>query len=322
MKGPSYSEEHSALEAPLVQALPGLIQDLINGKTLSDLVESKKYQEEPFLKALHYLLIQGVLCWGKSHIGVNTESRKKMFLQFRIRLAGKKNLEIYETMVQIVSGKMSDPDQILQQFTSALGAKPSEGDRELLALYDELMGYAKEAIQFAKSAAYRRIKEESNKSAVEAQIKLNQIIDAARLALENSNFKHAQTLLNPLKQKEINAIGLRLLWCWATLVNLNSTVTAANKKAAIKSVEVELLQISPEEKIEALYPFVHGLVSKAKGEPMEAIKYFTKAKSLDSKFLPSQRELALLQNTVLKSENVFDKDLKDVFGSLFKKKVG
>ena len=129
-------------------------------------------------------------------------------------------------------------------------------------------------------------------------------------------------MLNPLKQKEINAIGLRLLWCWATLVNLNSTVTAANKKAAIKSVEVELLQISPEEKIEALYPFVHGLVSKAKGEPMEAIKYFTKAKSLDSKFLPSQRELALLQNTVLKSENVFDKDLKDVFGSLFKKKVG
>jgi tetratricopeptide (TPR) repeat protein len=315
VEGPAFMREHPALQLPLITALPNFIENVLSGKTFHDILEQKLYDEEPFQKAMHFLLIQGVISWNRGNSASAQDSQKKLLTKINHQMSGKKNFEIYDVMVQMVSGRANQPDRVYQDFMAMLGEKPSEKDSQLLALYNEVVKILTQAYQFSKSGSYIRTKNEAEKGDAEKQAKLGSLLEEAKFAMSSSNFKAAATQLAQIRAKDPNLPGLRVVWCWSLLANLNSSTPGSAKSATLKSVEIELLQVSPEEKLEALYSFVQGLVAKFKGDPTSAKKLFEKSLSLDSKFIPAKRELNFLN-----VRPAGDKDLKDVFGSLFKRK--
>lgn len=321
IKGPAYSDDHPAMKSPLVIVLPDLLKYLTSGKTINDFLEEKKYDEEAFLKALHFLLIQGILGWGEVTGKTSLEDKKNLLNKIKTQFANKKDWEIYDIMVQLVSGKANKPDAVLIDFTKMLGRKPDSKEINLSVTHAEVTKIGERAILFVKSGGYAKVKEEADKAIVEKQIKLVQILEEARNSLLASNFKHALILLAKIKEEEGHVPGLRPLWCWAKLANINSAAPGA-KEAVLKAVDLELVQITPEEKLEALYPFIQGMAAKVKADGNSARRFFQKAVSLDPNFIAAKRELALLQAKPVKAENVFEQDLKEVFTSLFKKKSG
>ncbi len=83
------------------------------------------------------------------------------------------------------------------------------------------------------------------------------------------------------------------------------------------------MQIPPDERYDALYPFVMGLYQKAKGDSVNARKSFEKAQAMDPSFIATKRELSLLDAARnAPKQDVFNMDLKDVVANFFKKKAG
>jgi hypothetical protein len=79
---------------------------------------------------------------------------------------------------------------------------------------------------------------------------------------------------------------------------------------------MESLQIPPEDRLDPLFSYISGLIAKAKGEKVQARKFFEKALALDSKLTNAKRELTLLASDSGKSGE--KKDSQGIFG-LFKK---
>jgi hypothetical protein len=93
----------------------------------------------------------------------------------------------------------------------------------------------------------------------------------------------------------------------------------AKKVFIIKEVELELVQVPPDERYDAIFPFVIGLFSKAKGDMVTARKSFEKSLALDASFMPARRELSVLSLSS-KKQDVFNMDLKDMVSGFFKRK--
>jgi hypothetical protein len=101
---------------------------------------------------------------------------------------------------------------------------------------------------------------------------------------------------------------------------LDATVSKEEKDKRIKEVEMELVQISPEDKMDAIYQFVMGLLSKAKGDFNSARKYLEKAVAMDSTMIFARRELTMMSSVSNQKKDVFQADLRDLVGGFFKKR--
>ena len=89
----------------------------------------------------------------------------------------------------------------------------------------------------------------------------------------------------------------------------------------LKEVELDLMQVPPDERYDALYPFVLGLYLKAMGDYTGAKKSLEKALALDSSLLVARRELGHLVTLSNKPKpDIFTMDLKQVVSGFFKKK--
>ena len=93
----------------------------------------------------------------------------------------------------------------------------------------------------------------------------------------------------------------------------------AKKQFFVKDIELELLQVPPDERYEPVFLFVIGLFNKMKGDIMGAKKSFEKCMAMDPGFIPARREMSLLvqQN---KKQDVFNMDLKQVVSGFFKRR--
>ena len=105
----------------------------------------------------------------------------------------------------------------------------------------------------------------------------------------------------------------------SALNKLGAPVDPARKMAMLKDVELELLQVPPDERYDALFPFVIGLFNKAKGDVVGARKSLEKSVAMDSSFIPARRELSML-SAQTKKQDVFNMDLKEMVSGFFKKK--
>jgi predicted negative regulator of RcsB-dependent stress response len=109
---------------------------------------------------------------------------------------------------------------------------------------------------------------------------------------------------------------LKLYRIWA---QLGTGDPQSVRVSALKDLEMEFLQVPPEDRFDALYSFVMGLMNKAKGDSAAAKKAFEKAYNMDNNFIQARREIALLQQKTQKKD-VMNRDLKDLVAGFFKKK--
>ena len=94
----------------------------------------------------------------------------------------------------------------------------------------------------------------------------------------------------------------------------------AKKLQQLKDIEFELMQVPPDEKYDAVFPFVTGLLQKTKGDVAGARKSFEKCLALNSAMIVARRELNQLSSQGREKEDLLSMDLKKMVSGFFKKK--
>jgi len=317
VKTPTFRDNHPALRAPVVQALPNFVKDIGSGLTLSQLIDSQKYAEEPFYKAIHYLLTRGLLVFAKSERKMSSLDRMKHFNKIYRQFTDLNKIEIFDLINQMVAGGQGTPDFVLAEFNRFIGQPPSAEEKELSVLHQQLSNLAQNSIEFAKSGNREKLKEDMAKSEIEQKMQASQHMEEAKNHLQKSSFKLGLELLQKVQKVDPKTQKLRIYMSWAKL----GLMGASPKPSVISEVEMELMQVAPEDKIDPIFSFVMGLLSKAKGDFSGAQKLFQKAMSLEPNLIVARREMTVLAGMAKTNTNqdVFSRDLGEVFSSLFKR---
>jgi CheY-like chemotaxis protein/tetratricopeptide (TPR) repeat protein len=316
VKTPSFKIDHPALQSPLVKALPGLVEFLISGAPLSQIIDSQKYADEPFYKATHYLLTRGLIVFVTEISQLSNVDRLKKLSRLYRQLENLSKIETFDLMSQMVVGGNNTPEYVIRNFTKLIGPQPATEDSELHSVHQRLSNMANHAFEFAKSGKREKMRDEIARSELEVKLNASQQFEEAKNQLQKNAYAMAMDLLTKAKAADPNIDKLRIYLAWAKI----GLVTNADRARTIKEVEMELMQVPPEEKFDAIFAFVQGLVAKANNDIHGAAKLFHKAIALDSSLIPARRELNILSSTANQRKDVFNRDLKDVFGSIFKRK--
>lgn len=291
-KSVSFATDSPLLKSPLLQHLPGFVDFLLSGQSLSKIFDQKKFPEEPAYKALHLLLTKGLIVFVDKVALTNTpEERIKHLKKLQDQFSGCDKLETWEILVGLSGGTESAPMVVLSEFKKMLGSEPKGGPPELVKLFNDLTTLAEDSVQFAVGGEKAKVQEELAKKESEEKEKAKGLYEEAKSLLQKSQYSQAMLIIAKLKIMEQNIEKVKVLSIWCKLGQIE---TQALKDKSLTDIEMEIVQIPPEEKFEANYQFIMGLYHKVKNENEAAKKYFEKAYHLDASLLAARREIALL----------------------------
>lgn len=316
-KNPASSKERALLAMPLIAHHEGLFEAITSGRSILELIESKEFPEGPLYKAIHFLLTTGVIVFqeeGESH---DARERENFLRRTLGQLESKDVTQALGVLSAMTKTSTTRPDLVFQEFVRFLGEEPDQRDKELFAAYKAAITRAREITDQAKTPEFAQSRLQTNTGAAERKLAAVKLFEEARVSLLRSQFKDAVEKLTRVAEFDPKLTGLKILLAWSKLGGIENN---PRKIDVIKGVESELLQVEPEEKLDALYSFVSGLLAKAKGDLPLAKKYFEKALNVDQQLMPARRELAMLQAAAKNKPDMFNADLKTLVGNLFKKR--
>jgi len=317
-KSSAFQANNPALKMPLVSHFSGFVDYLVKGASLNQLMDAKKFPEETAYKALHLLLAKGLLIFNEKTKIINPGERIKQLRALSSQFQGKNKLEVWDLMARIAGVSDSEPQLVFSEFKKVLGAEPTAQEKDLTAVYKQLMESAQEAFKFSQSGSREKMKEDIAKAEVEAKIKAATTMEEAKNALQKAQYPQALTLITKAAGLDPALEKIKLYKIWARLGQADSQ--SGLRAQILNEIEMDLLQVPPEEKYDAIYSFVMGLYLKAKGDIPAAKKAFEKSYNLDTNFISARRELAVLNSAHGQKKDVMNRDLKDLVAGFFKKR--
>lgn len=318
LRGALYADISPIHTLPPLNRMPRFAQEMIQGVTLEQIIEAKKYSEEDVLHAAHLLMTQEFIYFDKqakpqdhkSHLERLVKLRREMDHQNHFEILGlsekAKSKEIRRAYLEL--SKLFHPDKVakdapeeVKELTSYIFAKISKAN-EILSDDNKRATYLKE---LEKGIAEKILESESLFEDGRALLKTNQAAKALVL------FEKAMSLRPPTSDMRLHLI-------WAKLL----TVPTHDVENYFKTLEADLNRIPPEDRHNSTYYFVKGLYLRQIGDLDSAEKTVKHALSLTPNFIEAQRELHIitLQKKSSKPVDIMKADLKDVVGLLFKKK--
>lgn len=312
-KSPTFRDDHPALSMSLVKNLEGFTNKLNEQVTLNQLLEVKDYSEVAVYKALHFLLTKGLIVFAQKTSYANVQDQMKALKKMWTNFEGKDTYEVAAYLESIVMAGGSG-EAVMSEFMTLIGEQPN--DKETLDLWHKLKNSAEEAVRVAKdSSKLEQMRQDSQRSEAEAKLKANNLMDDVKKTLQLNQFSRALTQLAEIAKLNPQIQHLHIYNSWAKM----GGVDPAKKQFFVKDIELELLQVPPDERYEPVFLFVIGLFNKMKGDIMGAKKSFEKCMAMDPGFIPARREMSLLvqQN---KKQDVFNMDLKQVVSGFFKRR--
>lgn len=314
VKSPTFRDDHPALTMSLVKSLDGLTVKLNNQVTLTQLLEIKGYSEVAVYKAIHFLLTKGLVVFAQRAAFTNPAEQLKVIRKIHAELEHKNSYEIVAYMETGTGG--GSAESILADFMTLLGEEPSDRASEVYSYWHKVRALAEEAISASKdSNKIDQFRQASQRSEAEAKLKATSLMEEVKKALQYTQFAKALEILAEVATMNPQMHQLHLYSAWAKL----GSVDVAKKQFVLKEVELELLQVPPDERYDTLFPFVIGLFNKIKGDMVAARKSFEKSVALDPSFIPARRELSILSSQN-KKQDVFNMDLKQAISGFFKKR--
>lgn len=314
MKTPMFREDHPCLSMSLMKSLEGLSEKINKQMTLTQILEVKGYSEVAVYKAIHFLLTKGLIVFAQRVAFASPLEQLKSLKKIWADLEHKNSFEVIAYLESSIGG--GDPDSILAEFLTLLGDKPLEADAEVYAMWNKIKDVAEDAVNGAHdSLKVDQYRQSALKAETEAKLKATSLMEEVKKILHLNHFAKAVEILATVAELNPQTQHLHLYSAWAKLGSIDQT----KKQLAIKEIELEIMQIPPDERYDVVFPFVTGLFNKVKGDIVGARKSFEKSIAMDNTFIPARRELSLLQ-AQNKKQDVFNMDLKQVVSGFFKKR--
>lgn len=314
VKSPTFRDDHPALSMSLVKSLEGLTVKLNNQVTLTQLLDIKGYSEVAVYKAIHFLLTKGLIVFAQRAAFASPAEQLKVIKKIAAELEHKNSYEIVAYMETGTGG--GSAESILSDFMTLLGDEPTDTASEVYTQWHKVQKLAEDAMTASKDTnKIDQIRQATQRNEAEAKLRANSLMEEVKKALQYTQFAKALELLAEVGKLNPQTQQLHLYSSWAKL----GSVEAAKKNFVLKEVELELMQVPPDERYDTLFPFVIGLFNKTKGDMVAARKSFEKSVALDPSFIPARREISVLA-AANKKQDVFNVDLKQVVSGFFKKK--
>ena len=308
--------DHPALTMSLVQNLDGLVERIRESATLNTLLELKDYNQTALYKALHFLLTKGLIVFS-SKATFSSEGEQLNYLKkIDFEIKGKNPFEMLE-YIGVNSMEELNSDKILEEFLPNLGDEPKNKSGELSKLWVQLHFKFKQAVEKSRDGNDRtKFKKETQKNDAEAKIRATKLVEEAKQELQLNQYQKAMDKVAVAQKLSPQFFQSNIYMAWAKLGLME---TRKNYKR-LKDIEIDLIQVPPDERYDALYPFVMGLYNKAKGDLVNSKKSFDKALALDPGFIVARRELSKLEAQLkAKKQDIFNMDITQAVAGFFKK---
>lgn len=314
LKTAAWKREHPVFKTSLIKRLVKLYDRIEGGVTLNELLSLEGYDSVSVHKALHLMLLKGVIIFSAEKVKLDSASQRKHLKKIQQQLEGKDNSEVLELFQDLLQGK---PDSTwLDEFMVFVGAAPE--DPEILKIWKNLKDRFDKAIRIHWDQSSNEVTQIKANEKNNLRLSAMQKLDEVKAQLQLNQFAKAKELINSIKNVE-EIPGGRLYKSWIQIGTLDQT----KKATLLKEIELELIQIPPDERYDAFYLYVMGLYYKAKGDKVSARRSFEKSMAINPSFLVAKREMTLLENTSEQpKQDIFNMDLKDVVAGFFKKKSG
>ena len=294
---------------------PALDGPLNKGTTLEELLGQHQEHEEIILKVMHFLNIHGCLKFTEVQKNANMAHQIKRLHKLESELENKNYFERLG-----VSRSAKDADIKRAYFDLAKVLHPDKVADGTPGRVQDLSRKVFDKIQIA----YDTLKKEDRKEAylrelevgqAEKLIQADSLIDRARNHLSKGEISQASEILKKARQLGTESIDVMILSIWCDL-----KATKNPTERFLKEIEKRLQQIPLQSRDTAAYYHTRGLFFVTLGDNQKAIKYFKTALTMDTGFINSRRELSALEKRKNEVTNIFQADLKDVVGMLFKRK--
>ncbi len=315
LKSGQWKDDHAVFKTSFLKRLKNLPERVAQGANINELLSTDGYDPTSIYKAIHLLLLKGLIIFSSEKITLDAGAQRQHIKKLYGQISGKESSEVLELFQDLLVSKREA--EWLDELMKFIGPAPL--DAEVLKLWQVVKDKFDKALRIHWSETDPQLTATRKEDSSEKKVKSIRLMDEAKAQLQLNRYTKANELLAEVSKLYPQATGLRVCVAWGQLGSLDP----AKKQFQLKDIELELMQVPPDERYDAMYPFVMGLYQKAKGDLATARKSFEKAQAMDPSFIAPKRELSQLdtaKNTP--KQDVFSMDLKDVIGGFFKKKSG
>lgn len=313
LKSSQWKPDHPVFQTSFVKRLKGLGDKINEGATINTLLSNEGYDAISVYKALHLMLLKGLIIFSSEKMMLDPVSQRQHVKKLHAQLSDKDTSEVLDLFHDLLVNK---PDSVwLDEFMKFMGPAPQ--DAEVLKLWQAVKDKFDKALRAHWSHEHEEITAIRKTEKSEKNIQGLKLLEDAKAQLQLNQFVKANEILDQMKG--LTTPGVRVCRAWAQL----GLIDPNKKQFQLKEIELELMQVPPDERYDALYPFVTGLYQKAKGDFSAARKSFEKAQAIDPTFIAAKREMNVVGSIANQpKQDIFNMDLKDVVAGFFKKKTG
>lgn len=312
----AFKKDHPVMLTSIIKSLDGFHDKILNSKNLSHLLSQNEMNPTALYKALHLLLTKGLIVFSSKASFASEMDHVQYLRKVSLDIKGKNPFEMMDYIGVGSMGSLTSAE-ILKEFLLLLGDQPMAGT-EAAKIWFELRKTFEDAVVKTSDGKNRKeYKLETEKSDAESKLRANQLLEEAKKDLQLNQYQKASEKIDMASKLATQVFQLNIYMAWAKLGLAESRKDFKN----IKDIELELMQVPPDERYDVLYPFVMGLYLKAKGDFVGAKKSFDKAMAIDPNFIVVRREIGVLEAQMRAGKkDIFNMDLKDVVSGFFKKK--
>ncbi|MBC7371468.1 MAG: response regulator, partial [Bdellovibrionaceae bacterium] len=313
----TYKDDHPALKMSLVSSLEGFTSHIDRGITLAELLAVPGYNEAAVHKAVHFLLTKGMIVFTKSQTVVNPVEQLKTLKKIHAEIQNKNHLQVVEYF-GLGHETVTTVSNMVDEFLPMLGDQPKDVKAEAFKLWTALRTRVTEACTSFLDVGQRQVAKQSLlKSDAEKKLKAVSLMEDAKQALQLNQYSKAAALMKQVGELHPEIAQYHLYSAWAKIGNMDIATMAKS----LKDIDFDLMQVPPDEKYDAVYPFVTGLLQKTRGDLAGARKSFEKCLAMNSGMIVARRELNQLSSgTRRKNDDILSMDLKKMVSGFFKKK--
>jgi DNA-binding response OmpR family regulator/tetratricopeptide (TPR) repeat protein len=312
----SYKENHPALGMSLIASLDGFTELIDRGITLTELLAQPGYHEAAVHKAVHFLLTKGLIVFSKSQTVVNPQDQLKTLKKIHTEIRTKNPLQVVDYF-GLGQETMTTVAAMVDEFLPVLGEQPKDPKSEAFKIWTEIRAKVTDSCTSFMDAGQRQVAKQSlMKSEAENKLRATTVLEEAKQALQLNQYSKAAALMAQVADLNSDIAQFHLYNAWAKV----GTIDSSKQIQALKDIEFELMQVPPDEKYDAVFPFVTGLSQKAKGDLAGAKKSFEKALAMNSAMIVARRELNQLGSGHHGKDDLLSMDLKKMVSGFFKKK--